>query len=309
MSLRKLLAYGAIYVLWGGSFLAIRILVAHVPPFFAAGSRMTLAGLVLVAYSHLRGAAQYPKYSIRNASALGFLMFTVMYAALFWGEVRVSSGIAAVISAMIPVWIFAGEVVLLRTQKVTVPSIAGILLGFAGVVVLAGGSRTASGGRASALAIAVMAGGTLCWAGGTLWSRRLALPKPPTASAGWQMATGGALLLLLSVAIGEMRHVPGAEVLLRVRILACMAYLVIAASILAYTAYVWLIEHEPASRVASYAYVNPVIALIAGALLADERLSALQLLGVLLVLAGVLVTLRARRPVPDTRTVSRKMMA
>jgi drug/metabolite transporter (DMT)-like permease len=88
-----------------------------------------------------------------------------------------------------------------------------------------------------------------------------------------------------------------------------MAYLVIAASILAYTAYVWLIEHEPASRVASYAYVNPVIALIAGALLADERLSALQLLGVLLVLAGVLVTLRARRPVPDTRTVSRKMMA
>jgi drug/metabolite transporter (DMT)-like permease len=303
MSTRKLLAYAAIYILWGGSFLAIRVIVADVPPFFAAGFRFTLAGLLLVAYSHLRGGTQYPKRAIFHATTLGFTMFTLMYAALFWGEIRVSSGIAAVVSAMIPVWIFAGEIAILRTQKATAFSILGILLGLVGVVVLTVGSHQ-TGGQTSAFAIAALVGGTICWSGGTLWSRKLALPKPQTASAGWQMTTGGALLMVLSAVVGEMRRLPAPDALLSAKMLASMGYLIIAASIVTYTAYVWLIAHEPATRVASYAYVNPVIALFAGAILAGERLSALQVVGVLLVLAGVFATLTGKQTVPAKQRVT-----
>lgn len=302
MSLRRLLAYGAIYLLWGGSFLGIREVVAVVPPFFAAGFRFTLAGLLLVAYSYWRGQTEMPSGSWRGAAALGFVMFTLMYAALFWGEIRVPSGIAAVVSAMIPVWIFIGELAILRSQKATFLSVIGIALGFAGVVMLAW-QVPGSGARASTVAILVLIAGTLCWSGGTLWSRRLTLPKPQTLNAGWQMAMGGGLLLVLSALTGELRRMPSAATLLKPVILGSMAYLVIAASIVAFTAYVWLIAHEPATRVASYAYVNPVIALFAGALLAGERLTAFQGIGALLVLAGVFATLTGKQ-IPVAKKVS-----
>jgi drug/metabolite transporter (DMT)-like permease len=303
MPIRKLLAYAAIYILWGGSFLAIREIVAVVPPFFAAGFRFLLAGLLLVGYSYLRGGVVHPRRALLSTAVLGFIMFTLMYAALFWGEIRVPSGIAAVISAMIPVWIFAGELVILRTQKASWLSSLGIVLGFAGVIMLAWRSPGA-GSRASALDVLVLVGGTLCWAGGTLLSRELTLPRPQTVNAGWQMAIGGGLLFVLSALSGEMQRLPSLDVMLQPRLVVSMAYLVIAASILAFTAYVWLISHEPTTRVASYAYVNPVIALFAGAVLVGERLSGLQVVGVLLVLAGVFATLTAKQVVPSGKKVT-----
>ena len=300
MPIRKLLAYAAIYILWGGSFLAIREIVGVTPPFVAAGFRFLIAGLILVLYSHMRGGVVYARKALLGASALGFIMFTCMYAGLFWGEIHVPSGIAAVISAIIPVWIFIGELVILRTQRTNLLTAAGVLLGFAGVLVLTLQSPT-SETHTSLLAVLAMIAGTLCWAGGTLWSRKLSLPKPQTANAGWQMAIGGALLLLLSAAAGEWRRMPPLHVLLQPRIVISMTYLIFAASILAFTAYVWLLTHEPTTRVASYAYVNPVIALFAGAALAGERLSAVQVAGVLLVLAGVFATLRGKQSASPTQ--------
>ncbi len=305
MSIRRLLAYGAIYFLWGGSFLGIRELVTVVPPFFAAGFRFTLAGVLLIAYTYLRGGAKHARGSRSGAAVLGFIMFTLMYAALFWGEILVPSGIAAVISAIIPVWIFIGEVAILRTQKATSLSVIGVVLGFAGVVLLAWETpRPVSGAATSTLAMLVLIGGTLCWSGGTLLSRRLTLPQPQTLNAGWQMAVGGGLLFVLSAVTGELRRLPSLAVLLRPTLVLSMAYLVFAASIVAFTSYVWLIAHEPATRVASYAYVNPVIALLAGAALAGERLLGLQLVGVLLVLAGVFATLSGKQAVPSARKVA-----
>lgn len=294
MPIRKLLAYAAIYVLWGGSFLAIREIVAVAPPLLAAGFRFFLAGLLLVGFSHLRGGVSYGRHSLWGAASLGIIMFTLMYAALFWGEIRVYSGIAAVISATIPVWIFVGELAILGTQRATAKSVTGVVLGFAGVAVLALGTP-ASGAHASSTAMLVLIGGAVCWAVGTLLSRRLRLPKPQTANAGWQMTIGGALLLVWSVSIGELHRLPPWSVLLQPRLVWSMAYLIFAASILAFTAYVWLLTHEPTARVASYAYVNPAIALFAGAVLAEERLSWMQIVGAVLVLAGVFATLTGKQ--------------
>jgi drug/metabolite transporter (DMT)-like permease len=297
MRARKLLAYAAIYILWSGSFLAIREIVAVLPPFFAAGFRFSVAGAFLLIWIHLRKRAPLSLRQFVSAAMLGVLIFTCEYAALFWAETRISSGIAAVLSAMIPVWIFAGELFVLRTQRPTALAVGGIALGFGGVVVLALHS-SAGPAHNNTVAALVALGGTVCWSVGTLWSRRLTLPTPQMANAGWQMFVGGLMLLVLSAASGEFHRMPASPVLFSTRVVISMAYLIIAASIVSYTAYVWLLAHDSPTRVSSYAYVNPVFALILGATLAGERLTLLQMAGAALVVAGVFATLRGRGAVP-----------
>ena len=289
--MRKLLAYGAIYILWGGSFLAIReiVLAAQVPPFFAAAVRFLIAGLALLLWTRLTGPLHITARQLLSAAALGFLMFACDYASLFWGETRVASGLAAVVFAMIPVWIFAGEL-LLRTRRATPVATGGIALGFAGVVLLS--LRSGSGpAHSSALAVVVMIGGTLCWSVGTLWSRYLPLPRPQHVTTGLEMFTGGLFLFLAAAAAGEFRHLPPLPVLFSPRVLLSLAYLIVAASMVSYSAYVWLLSHDSPTRVSSYAYINPVFALLLGAAFAGERLTPLEIAGAVLVLAGVFATL------------------
>jgi drug/metabolite transporter (DMT)-like permease len=307
MRVRKILAYAAIYFLWSGSFLAIRILVAGahpVPPFFAAAFRFTLAGLILLIWSRLTGPLHVSRRQLLSAAALGLIMFTFDYAGLFWAETRVASGLAAVVLALIPVWVCAGEIFVLHTLRATPLSLGGIALGFGGVIVLSLHSPSNSG-HTSTLAIAAMIVATLSWSIGTLWSRRLTLPRPHQANAGLQMFFGGLYLFILSAAAGEFRRLPPTTILLSPRVLLSMAYLIVAASILAYTAYVWLIAHDSPTRVSSYAYVNPVFALILGATLAGERLTSLQIAGAALVLTGVVATLMGKQiPARDKKLVS-----
>jgi drug/metabolite transporter (DMT)-like permease len=304
MSIRKLLAYGAIYILWSGSFLAIREVVGagpgglSVPPFFSAGFRFSVAGAVLLAWVYLRDRPKLSRRQFVSGAILGFMMFTLLYAALFWAETRLTSGIAAVVSAMIPVWIFAGELFVLRTQRASLVAVGGIALGFGGVVLLALHTPGSPAVHNSGWAVLATVAGTLCWSAGTLLSRKLQLPTPQRANAGWQMFTGGALLLVLSGATGEWHRLPPPSFLLSARVAGSMAYLIIAASIVSYTAYVWLIAHDAPTRVSSYAYVNPVFALILGAVLAGERLTVLQMAGAVLVVAGVFATLRGRSAAP-----------
>jgi drug/metabolite transporter (DMT)-like permease len=302
MKARRILAYFAIYIFWGGSFLGIREVVAVLPPFFAAGVRFLCAGALLLLYAAVasrksREALVITRRQWVSTVLIGFVMFTCEYACLFWAEQRISSGIASVISATIPVWIFAGEVYLLRTQRITAKSLAGIALGFLGVIVLTWQSTRADA-AGSSLAMLVALVGTFCWAGGTLLSRKLALPESRVISAGWQMATGGAMLFAVSAIAGEFHHLPMAAVVFSPRIVIAMSYLIGAASILAFTAYVWLLGHEPMGRVASYAYVNPVVALALGAWLVAEHLTLLQIFGSGLVLVGVFATLTGKAVVP-----------
>ena len=293
--MRKLLAYAAIYFLWSGSYLAIRILVAGsdpVPPFFAAAVRFTLAGAILLLWSRLSGPIHINRRSLASAAALGMVMFTFDYASLFWAETRVASGLAAVVLALIPVWICAGEIFVLRTLRATVLSLSGIVLGFLGVVVLSLHSRGTA--HTSTLAMIVMVAATLSWSFGTLWSRRLPLPRPHQANAGLQMLFGGIYLFILSIGAGELRRLPPAPILFSPRMALSMAYLIVAASIVSYTAYVWLIANDSPTRVSSYAYVNPIFAVMIGAALAGERLTTIQFAGASLILVGVVATLMGK---------------
>ena len=284
------LAYAAIFLFWGASFLAIREIVQIAPPFLSAGFRFTVAGLILIAAAIAQRAPGPSWQELRSVAWLGLIFFAIDYSCVFWAEQRVASGFAAIVSATIPVWVFAGEWLWLKSIKPAPSSFAGLLFGITGVVLLVLPS-TGPGGRAGEFVLFI---GALAWTLGTLLSRKLTVPKSRFLSAGLQMFIGGALLFLMALAAGEFDRLPEVARVWTWRLSLDMAYLVVAASILAFLAYTWLISREPASRVSSYAYVNPLIAVTLGAVVAGERLAVEQFVGGALVLVGVVFTLRAR---------------
>jgi drug/metabolite transporter (DMT)-like permease len=251
--MRKLLAYSAIYFLWGASFLGIRQVVAVAPPFFAAAFRFLCAGAILYLYSSFQGVPQPTRRQWTNTAVLGLVMFAGAYGCLFWAEQEVPSGLAAVIAATIPVWVLLGEWFFAGSQRPTVKALMGVVLGVSGVILLMlPAGLHDSGFNTSALVLLL---GTFGWAGGTVASRHLQLPRQLTMSSGLQMLWGGVFLLLLSAATGELRTLPVLAHRWDWRVAFAMAYLIVFASIVAFTAYVWLIARDPTTRVASYAYV------------------------------------------------------
>jgi len=286
----RLFCFAAIYFLWGASFLAIRVIVATVPPILAAGFRFLSAGLTLFAWSQLRGDS-FPKLrEWRSALLLGVVMFACNYGPLFWAEQRVPSGVAAIISALIPVWVAIFE---WTRSSSGMPRrlIIGTACGLAGVVVLSLAPGRVHAEHIDLAGVLALLVGTVAWSIGTVWSRHLTLPKSRPTSAGIQMMLGGLALTLASFLFGDARRFSPAE--LNFSVVLSMAYLVIAASIVAFTAYVWLLGHEPATRVASYAYVNPVIAVLLGWSIGGEKLSIQIVSGMVFVVMGVIAVLRS----------------
>jgi drug/metabolite transporter (DMT)-like permease len=287
MAVRVFIAFAAIYVLWGSTYLAIRVAVATVPPLFAAGVRFTIAGSLLYLWSRLRGAPTPSSKEWRNLWTLGALMFLAAYSALFWAEKTVPSGVASVLVATIPVWTVLLETSILKLQSSTWSLGAAIAAGLTGVAVLA---IRPQGGSVSLTACLVITGGEIAWSTGTVLSKRMTLPHSKVLSAAAQMLTGGFLLLAFSWLVGEMRPFPRVSF----QAMAAIAYLILAGSILSFTAYVWLLGRMSATKVASYAYVNPVIALAIGYWLGGETLSLRTLIGTCLILGSVVLILRTK---------------
>jgi drug/metabolite transporter (DMT)-like permease len=286
-SVRVFLAFTAIYVLWGSTYLAIRVAVATVPPLFAAGVRFTVAGALLYLWSRLRGAPIPSRQEWRNVWTLGALMFLAAYSALFWAEETVPSGVASVLVATIPVWTVLLERSILKVQSSTWSLGAAIAAGLIGVAVL---TIRPQGEPVSVIACLAITGGEIAWSAGTVLSKRMKMPESKVLSAGAQMLTGGFLLLTCSWLIGEMHPFPRISLAAAAAIL----YLTVAGSILAFTAYVWLLGRMPATKVASYAYVNPVIALAIGYWLSGETLRLRTVIGTCLILGSVVLILRMK---------------
>jgi drug/metabolite transporter (DMT)-like permease len=287
----RLLAYGAIYVFWGGSFLAIRDLVSTTPPFFSAAIRFLLAGVALYIFSRWCGGAAVSRRAFVDSLLLGLLLFAGSYGCLFWAETRIASGAAAVIAAMIPIWILLGEVLVFRTQRLGIAVAGAALLGIVGVCMV---TRSIGLEHSMVSGVLVELAGTLVFSFATLWSRSLTLPEDQAMRAGLQMALGSVGLFAISAIAGEMPRIPTALASWHWHTAASFVYLVTCASILAFTSYTWLIRHEPATRVASYAYVNPLIALIVGVALGGEHVSALQAVGAAMIILGVVATLLSK---------------
>ncbi len=284
---KVLLAFSIIYFVWGSTFLAIRVGVQHVPPFLFAALRFIVAGAALFGWMRGTGTPSPSAREWRSVSLLALLIFVCDYGLLFWAEKRVPSGVAAVMLATIPAFMALAEILILRTQRLTPRLGLAMLIGLAGVMVLV--SRTVSFGDApidpvGACALIMAA---VSWAISSALSKKLQLPSSKAISSGAQMLAGGLMLMVVSATVGELRGFQIQAV--PIRIWLALLYLIVAGSIIGFTAYVWLIHHESPTKVGTYAYVNPVVAVLIGYFLGGEALGARTILGTALVLVSVVV--------------------
>ena len=267
---KTLLAFSIVYLVWGSTFLAIRIGVLEVPPLLFAAMRFTAAGVLLYGWTRLRGAQPPSRRQWLSIALVAALIFVGDYGLLFWAETRVDSGITAVMMATIPAFMAIADVLLLRTRRFTLGLGAALLVGLAGVAVLtlrsgAPGGAAISGAGAAALVFAAMN-----WSVASVLTRRLPLPESKMVSSGAQMLVGGVLLGMVAGVMGEFSRFHPADVSREAWI--SLAYLTVAGSIVGYTAYLWLIHHQSPTRVGTYAYVNPVIAVMIGHWFGGEAL-------------------------------------
>ncbi|HTB20894.1 MAG TPA: EamA family transporter [Bryobacteraceae bacterium] len=282
---RVVLAFFAIYFLWGTSFLAIRIAVLEVPPLFAAGTRFFVAGAVLFGFMRFRGETRPTASQWRSLALIGLLMFVAEYGPLFWAEKYVPSGIASVLEATLPLITMALEVWVFRRHRFHWPLLAAILIGFAGVSSLLFHNGEQNFGILPC--VAILAGAT-AWSLGSVLNRSLDLPESRVLTSGAAMLLGGAMLLALSASFGELHPFPHVSM----RAAMALLYLIVCGSLLGFTAFVWLLARMPATRVSSHAYVNPVVAVALGYFVAGETITMRTLLGTALVLASVVLILR-----------------
>jgi drug/metabolite transporter (DMT)-like permease len=274
----------ALYVIWGSTYLAIRFALASYPPFLLAGVRFLGAGLAMYAFLRWRGVRPPTRRQWRNAAITGVLLLLGGNGLVCYAEETVSSGIAAVAVASMPLFaaVFSG----MYGQWPNRREATGLLVGFLGVVVLNLGSGL-SGSRLGALALITAA---MCWAFGSVWSKRQDMPAGPMNTAAQMLCASVALLL---VGFGTGERLPAHPTL---HATLALAYLALFGSIIAFSAYLYVLKHARPALATSYAYVNPPVAVLFGVLLAGEHVGSFDLAGMAIILLGVGVITLARKP-------------
>ena len=268
--LKLILAFAAVYLIWGSTYLGIRIGIESIPPFLMAGARFVVAGALLYIWTRMRGEPPPTRVHWKSAAIIGLMLLLVGNGALSWAEQLIPSGIAALIVAISPVWFVALE----WMQGGTRPSAGvgvGLLLGTAGIMVLIDPADLVGGVHVDILGAVVLLLASICWAAGSIYSRRATLPSSPMLATGMEMLAGGAALLLLSAVSGELRSFQFSAV--TPRSFVAVAYLTIFGSLIGFTSYIWLLRATTPALASTYAYVNPVVAVLIGWLIADEALN------------------------------------
>jgi drug/metabolite transporter (DMT)-like permease len=279
-----------VYVLWGSTYLGIKVAVETIPPLLAAGSRFLTAALLLAAILAWRGTSlRVTRVELRSSAIAGGLLLGFGVGLVHVAETRIDSSVAAMIAGTVPLQIIglrllAGEDPARATRLSTLAGLAGLLL------VVAPGLGEGS----TALGLAVMIGASMSWTTGSFLSKRLRLPRDPFVATAWEMALGGAFLLVAAAAFGEVGEV-GSGTFALDSVLA-WAYLVVLGSLVGFSAYAWLLRVAPISLVVTHQYVNPLVAIVLGMAFLGERPSPWSLVGAGIVISAVYVAIKAEFP-------------
>lgn len=304
-SWKVLLAFSIIYLVWGSTFFAIRVGVREVPPFLLAALRFLIAGIVLYAWARSRGVPAPIAREWRGAAILAVLIFVGDYGMVFWAERRVPSGIAAVMLATIPVFMALSEILISKTQRLTGRLAIALLLGIGGVAVLVNPSAALGDAVIDMTGACALLLASISWSVASALSRKLPSPQVKVMSSAAQMFVGGIMLTIVAASFGEFRGFqPGA---ISTRAWFALAYLIVAGSIMGFTAYVWLLHHESPTKVGTYAYVNPVVAVLVGYFLGGEAIGTRTIMGTALVLVSVVVITTAPKASKQIELVAREV--
>jgi len=284
-----ILAFGLVYLFWGSTYLAIDIAVQTIPPALMCALRFSIAGVVMLAVCAATGRRiWYSARQIALAAVVGILLLMGGNLTLSWAELSVPSGLAALIVAITPLWFLVLDSLLLGHHRISWRGKAGLGLGIVGLFVLFWPElhSTSAMGRRELLSSLSLIGGSFSWALGSVLSKRWQSGMDVFSSTGWQVTAAGAANLLLALALGDFSRVTWSP-----RGVSAVLYLVVCGSWIGYTAYIWLLEHVPTSKVSTYAYVNPVVAVFLGWLILHEQVDRFIVMGsVVVVLAVILVT-------------------
>lgn len=291
MRARILLAFAIVYLVWGSTYLFIRYADQTIPPFLLSATRFIVAGTLLSIWAVLRGAQWPTRENWKAIVIIGVLFFPCANAVVVWAETRIGSGIAALLVAVEPLWV-AVLLTLFTRRRPPAAVLAGIVLGFCGLVILVG-PKLATGGAGVDVTVALALMGASCsWALGSVYGRTAPLPREPLLAAGLEMLVGGIGALMVGIVAGEPHRLVLAAV--SERSIIALAYLTVLGSIVAFTAYNWLVTVEAPSRVATYAYVNPVIAVLLGAAVAGEPLTPRIGVAALVIVTAVVLVIVAQ---------------
>jgi drug/metabolite transporter (DMT)-like permease len=289
-----LAAFAAIYVIWGSTYLGIRIAIETMPPLIMAGARYASAGALLFAWTLARGKERPRPVHWWSAVVIGALLLLGGNGAVSWAELRVPTGIAALMIASVPLWIVVLDWLRPGGRRPGVWVIAGLALGIAGLWFLAGPVGHAAGPRPDPLGVIVLVLGALAWSMGSVYSRHAPLPASPLLGIALEMLCGGVLLVVAGIVLGEGAHFDPARISLRS--LVAFAYLVLLGSLVGFTCYVWLLRVSTPARVSTYAFVNPVVAVALGwGLLGEAVTPRILTSSVVVVVAVAVITLMAPR--------------
>ena len=268
------------------------------PPFLLAAMRFFTAGVLLYLWAISRGDPSPDRRQWSSIALLAVLIFIMDYGLLFWAEQRVPSGVAAVMMALIPAFTAVSEIVILGTQRLTLRLALALSIGIAGVAVLMSRSLNLGGAPIDRVGAGALIVAAMGWSVASALARKLPLPSSKVMSSGAQMLAGGLFLGVAAGLLGEVRGFNLAAVSPRAWL--SLLYLILPGSIIAFTAYVWLLHHESPTKVGTYAYVNPVVAVLLGYFVAGEALDGRTLLGTACVLISVVVITMTRLRPPAT---------
>jgi drug/metabolite transporter (DMT)-like permease len=303
--MQVVVAFTILYIVWGSTYFFIRMSLEHIPPYILGAMRFLTAGVLMLAWCVIRKEKVFSWRYIRPALVSGLLLLFFGNGALIWSEQYVASSLAAILLAGGPIWFVLLDRSKWQENFRSRETVIGLLIGFAGVVLLFGerlfqaashGLRAASedggtvqvtGGHWQVIALGVLVFGSICWAAGSLYSKYRAAGNPNSVNAGWQMLAAGIAFIPMSWGSGELSHFHWEDVTTSSWL--AVFYLVTMGSLAGYTAFTWLLQVRSATQVSTHAYVNPVVAVLLGVFFADEHMSPIQLMGLAIILVSVLL--------------------
>ncbi|HEX2080917.1 MAG TPA: drug/metabolite exporter YedA [Longimicrobium sp.] len=291
-----LAAFAAVYILWGSTYLAIRVAIESLPPLLMAGARFLLAGGLLYAFMRLRGEPAPERRHWAATAVVGMLLLMFGNGGVTLAERTVPTGVAALLVAMVPMWMVLLEWLRRGGTRPTLRTAIGLVIGFAGMVLLIGPGAVAGGDRVDPLGAGLLMIGSIAWAAGSIYSRGAPLPKSPFLATGMEMLWGGVWLLIAGTLRGEWRTV-NPSAFTTESVLAYL-YLVVFGSLVGFTAYIWLLGVSSPARVSTYAYVNPVVAVFLGWAILGEPLTPRVLGAAAVIVAAVAVITMGKRAQP-----------
>jgi drug/metabolite transporter (DMT)-like permease len=291
-----LIAFAAVYIVWGSTYLAIRVGIESFPPLILAGFRHLCAGLILYPIFRWKTGIRATAAHWRTAVVTGFLLLFIGNGGVSWAEQTVPSGIAALLVATVSLWLVILDWLRPGGTRPVFKVVVGLSMGFAGLVLLVGPAHVGGSDRVDPRGAGVLVFASLAWACGSLYSKHGGMPRSPMLSVAMQCLAGGVILLVVGLFTGGFRALHFAAITARSWL--ALGYLIVLGSGIGFSAYIYILQKSTAARVGTYAFVNPIVALFLGWLLAGEAISLRTVLAAGVILTAVILVITARHPAP-----------